>query len=139
MTTDISTANRPSHLPRLQLGWPLSPKPENGALSYPDLDRSIRDQIKVILLTQPGEMLLHPSFGAGLQDMLHEPNTLGIRRRIRDLVQKSIARWERRVMLDAVDVWEIEGRPDAVRVELAYRIKRMGTAHQFHFDLVLGS
>ena len=42
-------------------------------------------------------------------------------------------------MLDAVDVWEIEGRPDAVRVELAYRIKRTGTAHQFHFDLVLGS
>ncbi|WP_284124234.1 GPW/gp25 family protein [Parerythrobacter aestuarii] len=132
-------APRPSHLPRLQLGWPLSPTPIAGSLLYPDLDRSIRDQIKVILLTQPGEMLLQPSFGAGLEVMLHQPNTLGSRRRIRDLVQKSVDRWERRIMLDAVDVWEIEGRPDAVRVELAYRIKRTGTAHQFHFDFALGS
>lgn len=132
-------AIRPAHLPQLQLGWPLSPSLEAGALAYPDLDRSIRDQIKIILLTQPGELLLHPSFGAGLQDMLHEPNTLGTRRRIRDLVFKSVGRWERRIMLDQVDVWELEGRPDAVRVELGYRIRRTGTAAQFHFDLVLGS
>ncbi len=130
---------RPSHLPRLQLGWPLAPTPMQGALHYPDLDRSIRDQIKIILLTHPGEMLLHPTFGAGLKDMLHEPNTLGTRRRIRDLVQKSVNRWERRIILDAVDVWEIALRPDAVRVELAYRIRRTGGAQQFHFDFVLGS
>lgn len=134
--TDLA---RPAHLPRLQLGWPLSPAPEGGALRYPDLDRSIRDQIKVILLTRPGEMLLHPAFGAGLQDMLHQPNTLATRRRIRDLVQRAVDRWERRILLDQVDVWEVSGRPDALRVELAYRIRRTGSAHAFHFDLVLGS
>lgn len=139
MASNSLTDPRPSHLPRLQFGWPLAPQTVAGALPYPDLDRSIRDQIKVILLTHPGEMLLHPSFGAGLQAMLHEPNTLGTRRRIRDLVQKAVARWERRIMLDAVDVWEVEGRPDAVRVELAYRIRRTGAAAQFNFDLILGS
>lgn len=133
------TAQRSSHLPQLQLGWPLAPDPQDGGLRYPDLDRSIRDQVKVILLTNPGEMLLHPTFGAGLQNLLHEPNTVGTRRRIRDLVQKSIARWERRIILDATEVWEVDGRPDAVRVEIAYRIRRTGSAHQFHFDLVLGS
>jgi hypothetical protein len=137
--TDLVRANRPAHLPRLQLGWPFAPAPRDGALSYPDLDRSIRDQIKIILLTQPGEMLLQPAFGAGLQDLLHEPNTLGTRRRIRDLVHRAVARWEQRIVLDQTDVWELEGRPDAVRVELGYRIKRTGTAGQFHFDLVLGS
>jgi uncharacterized protein len=139
MAEALTNALRPTHLPRLQLGWPLAPTPVAGTLPYPDLDRSIRDQIKVILLTQPGEMLLQPSFGAGLQDMLHEPNVLGTRRRIRDLVQRAVARWERRIMLDAVDVWEIAERPDAVRVELSYRIRRTGSAHIFHFDLVLGS
>ena len=139
MTPDLVPAARPAHLPRLQLGWPLAPMPEGGALDYPALDRSIRDQIRVVLLTQPGEMVLHPRFGAGLQDVLHEPNTLGTRRRIRDLVRGAVARWERRIVLDAVEVWEIDGRADAVRVELAYRIKRTGSVQQFHFDLVLGS
>lgn len=139
MSTHIE--NRPAHLPALQRGWPLSPRPaeQDGALCYPDLDRSIRDQIKIILLTQPGEQLLHPRFGAGLQEMLHQPNVLSTRRRIRDRVAEAVGRWETRIILDAVDVWEVEDAPDAVRVELAYRIRRTGAAAQFHFDLLLGS
>lgn len=130
---------RPRNLPPLQLGWPLAPATEDGALGYPTLEQSIRDQIKIILLTRPGELLLHPGFGAGLEDMLHEPNTLGTRREIRDLIIAAIGRWEPRVLLDAVEVWELPERPDAVRVELAYRIRRTGTGQQFHFDLALGS
>jgi len=132
------SVDRSSHLPQLQLGWPFAQMPEKGALGYPELERSIRDQIRIILMTRPGEMLLHPRFGAGLETMLHEPNTLSTRRRIRDMVQKSIARWERRIMLDQVDVWELDDRPDAVRVEIAYRIRRTGSTQNFHFDLVFG-
>ena len=137
MTTTIQP--RPRHLPPLQLGWPLSPDPSAGTLDYPTLEQSVRDQIKVILLTRPGELLLHPGFGAGLEDMLHQPNTLTTRRRIRDLIAGALGRWEPRIVLDAVEVWELPDRPDAVRVELAYRIQRTGTGQQFHFDLALGS
>lgn len=131
--------DRASHLAPLQLGWPLSPTASDGALAYPDLDQSIRDQIKVILLTRPGELLLHSTFGAGLEDLLHEPNTLATRRQVRDLIVDSVDRWEPRIVLDAVEVWELPDRPDAVRVEIAYRILRTGTPQQFHFDLALGS
>lgn len=137
MTTAI--ARRPAHLPPLQLGWPLSPEIDRGGVGYPALETSIRDQIKVILLTRPGELLLHPSFGAGLEDLLHEPNTLTTRRRVRDLILRSVGRWEPRIVLDQVEVWELPERPDAVRVELAYRIRRTGAASRFHFDLALGS
>ncbi len=130
---------RAANLAPLQLGWPLSPDTVDGALGYPDLEQSIRDQIKVILLTRPGELLLHPTFGAGLEDQLHEPNTLTTRRRIRDLIAGAVGRWEPRIVLDAVEVWELPDRPDAVRVELAYRVRRTGTQQQFHFDLALGS
>ncbi len=137
MTTLI--ARRPAHLPPLQLGWPLSPQFDEGAVGYPALEQSIRDQIKVILLTRPGELLLHPTFGAGLEDLLHQPNTLTTRRRVRDLILRSVGRWEPRIVLDEVEVWELPDRPDAVRVELAYRVQRTGAANQFQFDLALGS
>lgn len=134
-----ANAARPAHLPKLQLGWPFDPRPLFGGMGYPDLDRSIRDQIKIILMTQPGELLLHPTFGAGLEALLHEPNTLSTRRRLRDLVVKAVGQWEPRIVLDQTDVWEQPERPDTVRVELAYRIKRTGAAQQFTFDLVLGT
>ncbi|MGB0659878.1 MAG: GPW/gp25 family protein [Mangrovicoccus sp.] len=136
---NASASSRPAHLPKLQIGWPFDPRPEAGGMGFPTLDRSIRDQIKIILMTQPGELLLHPGFGAGLQALLHEPNTLATRRRLRDLVVKAISQWEPRIVLDQTDVWELPERPDAVRVELAYRIKRTGAAQQFTFDLVLGA
>jgi phage baseplate assembly protein W len=135
----VPAVRRPANLPPLQIGWPLAPALVGGALDYPDLETGVRDQIKIILLTRPGELLLHPGFGAGLEDLLHEPNTLATRRRIRDLITASVARWEPRIVVDQVEVWELPDRPDAVRVELAYRLRRTGAAQQFHFDLALGS
>lgn len=109
------------------LGWPLLPQPdENGELDWPDLAKSVRDAIRIILSTRPGEQLMRPEFGGGLDRLLHEQNTLATRRQIRDLVQDSLARWERRILLDGVEVWEVPDQPSWVRVEIAYRLARTG-------------
>lgn len=109
------------------IGWPLFALPgADGSLAWPGLEQSVRDQLRVILATAPGEQLMRPGFGGGLESLLHEPNTLATRRRIRDLVQASIERWERRIALDRVEVWEVDGEPAQLRVEIAYRLLRTG-------------
>ena len=109
------------------IGWPLLPLPdEYGTLAWPDLAKSVRDALRIILSTRPSEQLMRPEFGGGLDRLLHEPNTVAARRQIRDLVQESLGRWERRILLDAVDVWEVKGEPSQVRVEIAYRLARNG-------------
>jgi phage baseplate assembly protein W len=110
------------------IGWPLFALPdEHGRLGYPDLADSVRQLIRIILSTRPGEQLMRPDFGAGLELLLHEPNTLATRRQIRDRVQGALERWERRILLDRVEVWEVETEPTHVRVEIAYRLARNGT------------
>jgi phage baseplate assembly protein W len=99
---------------------------EHGRLSWPSLEDSVRELIRVVLSTRPGEQLMRPDFGAGLELLLHEPNTLATRRRIRDRIQEAIARWERRVLLDRVDVRDLAGEPSQVRVEIGYRLARSG-------------
>lgn len=112
---------------RPSIGWPLLPVPDaHGRLEYPSLEASVRESIRVILSTRPGEQLMRPDFGAGLERLLHEPNTLATRRAIRDLIQASLARWERRLLLDRVDVREVPGEPSHVSVEIAYRLARTG-------------
>lgn len=111
------------------IGWPLLPLPDAaGQLLWPDLARSVRDAIRTILSTRPGEQLMRPEYGAGLDRLLQQPNTLGTRRQIRDLVQSALARWERRILLDGVEVWEVDGEPSHLRVEIAYRLARTGAA-----------
>jgi phage baseplate assembly protein W len=120
-------------------GFPLFPRPdEHGRLTFPSLEESVQQMIKVILRTRPGELLMHPEFGAGLDRLLHEPNTLETRRRIRDLVVVGITRFESRATLERVDVDEVAGAPSEVRVDVAYRIKRTGSAAPLGFTISLG-
>ncbi len=59
------------------------------------------------------------------------------RRQIRDLVQNALGRWERRILLDGVEVWEVPGQPSHVRVEIAYRLARTGAPGAMNVTLQL--
>lgn len=120
------------------INWPLLPIPDdNGYMRFPDLEESVRQSIQIILRTRPGERIMRPQFGGGLEDMLHEQNTLVTRRRIRDLISDSLQRWEKRIEVDRVDVWEVEQDPSSVRIEIAYRIQRTNQAKQMGITMEL--
>jgi len=126
-------------LPPPPKGWPLLPFPdEDGALTYPAaLDESVRQQLRVILSTRPGEQLMRPSFGAGLTGFLGEPDTITTRRRIVDRVTEAIAEWEPRIDVNRVDVVEMSDRPGWLRVEIGYRLKRTGDVMTIGVNLEL--
>ena len=117
-------------MPTAQLiGWPLLPLPdEHGQLAWPTLEQSVAQQIRVILQTRPGEQLMRPTFGAGLENFLHEPNTLTTHRRIRDTITSSLGQWEPRIIVDDVSVTPVNGQPGQVRIEIGYRLRRTGAA-----------
>ena len=128
----------PSTLPPAPIGWPLLPLPDDhGRLRYPALEESVRQSIQVILRTRPGEQLMRPDFGGGLQEFLHEPNVLITRRRIRDRITESLERWEKRIVVNRVEVAEVPDQPSRLRVEIAYRLKRTGAAQNLGLTLDL--
>jgi hypothetical protein len=127
-----------SVLPPEPIAWPLLPRPDaDGALSFPDLEASVRQLIQVILSTRPGEQLMRPTFGGGLENLLNEPNTVATRKRIHDLVQESLGRWEPRIDVDGIGVDTVAGEPGTVLVEVAYRIKRTQLAQRVGLTLVM--
>jgi uncharacterized protein len=120
------------------IGFPWLGQPdEHGQLGWPSLEQSVREGIRIVLSTRPGEQLMRPDFGGGLDRLLHEPNTLATRRRIRDLVQESLERWERRILLDAVEVWELPDAPSQLRVEIQYRLARNGAPGSMQVNVQL--
>ena len=126
------------------IGWPLLPVPDgNGQLHYPSLAQSVRELIQVLLSTRPGEQLMRPGFGAGLENLLTEPNTVATRSRIKDLVEDALKRWEPRIVVDGIAVDPVSdaatGVADGVRVEIAYRHKRTGAPARVGLTLVMES
>lgn len=124
------------------IGWPLLAVPDdNGQLHYPDLAASVRQMIEVLLSTRPGEQLMRPGFGAGLENLLAEPNTVATRARIRDLVDDALKRWEPRIAVEGIAVDPVSGAAsgvaDGVRVEIAYRLKRNGAPARVGLTLVM--
>lgn len=124
------------------MGWPLLPVPDaNGQLHYPGLAQSVREQIQVLLSTRPGEQLMNPGFGAGLENLLTEPNTVATRSRIQELVGDALKRWEDRIVVDGIAVDPVSdaatGVADGVRVEIAYRLLRTGAPARVGLTLVM--
>jgi hypothetical protein len=121
------------------IGWPFLPLPDaSGALQFPTLERSVRDAIRVILTTRPGEQLMTPFFGAGLQNFLDEGNTVAVRRQIQSAIMAALQQYENRITVDAVDVSTIDGAPSEISVQIHYRELRTNTTQQLGVTMQAG-
>jgi len=120
------------------ISWPLMAVPdEQGRLHYPNLEQSVRQTVEIILRTKPGEQLMRPRFGAGLEQFLHEQNTLTTRQQIKELIIESLERWEKRIRIHLVEVWPVAELPTQVRIEITYQIIANGVVKNIGLSMEL--
>ncbi|WP_372617569.1 GPW/gp25 family protein [Falsiroseomonas sp.] len=125
MSGPVLTTRRPQ-LPHVAVGWPLLPVPDaEGRLNWPDPARSVRETIEALLRTTPGEQLMRPLLGAGLEALLHQPNTLETRARAHDAITQTLRTHEKRILLDRVEV-DQGSNPGELLVTIAYRLALTG-------------
>lgn len=105
------------------ISWPLSGPDEQGRYAYAQGNESVREVIWNILMTQPGERLMRPGFGAGLKNFIHQPNNQTTRSLMTDVIRKSIERWEPRIELEAVEVLPDDARRTTVNINIRYRMR----------------
>ena len=120
------------------IGWPFLPVPQSGRLVYPSLEQSVRDSIRVILMTRPGEQLMRPRYGAGLENFLDEGNTVTLRAQIQSTIMQSLQSYENRITVDAVDVDPVAGAPAQVQVQIHYRLLRTNATQQIGLTMQVG-
>lgn len=127
MSGPILTSSRGAQI-RPPLCFPLLPMPdEAGRLRFPDLESSVRQRLEVIIRTAPGEQLMRPYFGAGLERVIHQPNTVETRSALQRDIAAHVRAFEPRIVLDRIDVDAGED-PTVLMVTLSYRIRHLGVA-----------
>ena len=94
----------------------------DGRLAWSSGEQNVRESIRLILLTEPGERLMREGFGCGLRQFLFEPNTVATRQLIRERIMAAIGRWEPRVRLVDVQVEADPDNPRLVAITILFRL-----------------
>lgn len=117
-------------------GWtfPIRRDP-SGRYALVTGDEDIRQAIRVILGTVPGERQMRPNFGCRIWELLFDPNTPATHALMAQYVREALAMWEPRIAVREVHVQSWQGSPgesvrnsalangELVVVEISYEIK----------------
>jgi phage baseplate assembly protein W len=68
---------------------------------------SVITSIDNILRTRPGERVMLPSFGAGMQDLVFESTSQDVYDSLADAIKTAIERWDDRVIINSVDFFTV--------------------------------
>lgn len=98
----------------------------DGSIVWSVGELNVRECICTILRTSPGERVERPTFGAGLDRLLFEPNSVATLRLIQDEVTQAITRWEPRVSLNNVTASVNLTDPRDIDVSISYTLIATG-------------
>ncbi len=96
----------------------------SGKLRQVDGGQELRQALVMLLSTRPGERGMIPEFGCPLDRLNFEPNdatTAGLAIRI---VSDSIARFEKRAIVETLDAYADPHEPEKLIIDLGYRDAR---------------
>lgn len=89
---------------------------EDGQVALSADEVNVRESIRVLLSTAPGERLMRPGFGAGLDALLFAPNTPATHGLMAERITTALRRWEPRVRVRDV---QVDAAPDDPRRAVA--------------------
>jgi phage baseplate assembly protein W len=110
----------------------------DGRVAWSEGEDNVREAIRILLMTRPGERLFLSDFGAGLDRSLFEPNTVTTRQTIKDRITQTLQQWEPRISLESVDV---EADPDDAQSAIAtitYKLVATQARERINVSVTLG-
>jgi phage baseplate assembly protein W len=123
MTPMNSLGQRKDFLGR---GWamPVQLDLRSGMVAVAEYDDDIRQSIRLIVETAPGERVMRPDFGCGIHDLVFEAPDAAALARVESVVQDALRQFEARIEVNAVTVTYVPqfslGQLD---IEVEYRVR----------------
>jgi phage baseplate assembly protein W len=109
-----------------------------GRLATSSDEDLIQQSIRIILGTNPGERVMRPDFGAGLNAFVFEPMNTTTLEALRKRVQDSLIDWEPRIDVQQVTVTPGIGAEDGlVRIQVTYRVRSTNTVRNFVYPFYI--
>jgi phage baseplate assembly protein W len=96
----------------------------SGQVAMSAYEDDIRQAIRIIIETAPGERVMRPDFGCGIHELVFETVDSATLQRVRTVVQDALVRYEARIDVLGVDASVDESIEGQLLIELEYRVRR---------------
>jgi phage baseplate assembly protein W len=85
------------------LQYPLRKTPRGILAQKTGVDQ-VKSDLLQLLLTNPGERVMLPTYGTPLRELIFEPNDTNLEKRAREMIANSIFTWEPRIVVSDITV-----------------------------------
>jgi uncharacterized protein len=123
----------------LGTGWGFPPAfdPRTREAVMVTQQQDVEESLRILLSTSPGERVMHPNYGCGLQRMVFENMDESRLTEIRSLVERAVLFFEPRVILHDLLIDTDELFAGILRLRLDYSIRTTNTRHNLVYPLYL--
>lgn len=119
-------------------GWSWPPRSTPlGTVAQVFGEDDIHQSILIILGTNPGERVMRPTFGAGLNSFVFEPVSVATITRIKNRVTEALTTWEARIDLEEVRVTPNGSERNQLDIEIDYRVRGSNALHNLVYPFYL--
>jgi phage baseplate assembly protein W len=110
----------------------------DGRVAWSQGEQNVREAIRILLMTRPGERLFIPDMGAGLDRSLFEPNTVATRQSIKERIVRTLQQWEPRIVVEGVDVEADPEDEQAAVATITYQLVATSARERMNVSVKLG-
>lgn len=137
MNSETDNFDRKAFLGR---GWamPVTLDLRTGRVAFVEYEDDIRESIRIVLETAPGERVMRPNFGCGIHDLVYANLDTTTIQRVRSLVEEALRRCEARIEVLKVMVDDQAIQDGQLLIEVEYRVRKTNQTDNLVFPFYFG-
>ena len=115
---------------------PLTITNQEGLLNTKTIEENVRQNLRGLFLTSPGERIMDPEFGVSLRRFLFEPNRGSSRAKIENKIREQLNRYMPFIVVEELDVVGGGGsEPHLVDIRFRYSIQGIASNQILNLSL----
>lgn len=120
-------------------GWkyPVGVDPVTGRIALSEYEQDIRESIRIILATAPGERLMRPDFGCGIHELVFSTISRITLGQFESRIRQSIIKWEPRVEIVRLDISTKDAANGKLEIQLTCRVRETNNEFNLVFPFYL--
>ncbi|WP_323836683.1 GPW/gp25 family protein [Photorhabdus africana] len=120
-------------------GWAFPPQfsAQTGVIMAEGAEH-VRQSMKVLFLTEPGERIMREDYGCGLHDYLFENISDELMARIQTHIEERVLRYEPRAEITEIQVNQKMNLPNTLHIQVSYALRGSEISQQIEGILEIG-
>lgn len=120
-------------------GWKFPPEFKTAGPVMVLDEEDIAQSLEILFRTEPGERIMRPDYGCGLQAVVFENISSDLLAALRTRIADSVLRDEPRVDLEDLRVEQVSGMPNNLYIQVSYRLHGIDRLETVRIELDLNS